>query len=360
MTYMKKISLKRRTKQASNKPTRITNETVAEHREQILAGGRKFKYPVQYARHRLVVNAVIIVIAAASAFGLLTFWQLYHAHDSSTFFYRVTRILPLPVASVDGAMVHYSDYLMYYRSSEHYLLRYDQIKPKTPDGKRQLDYIRRRTLDNVVADAYAAKLASNAKLSVSDKEIDAVIEQDRNTQNGKISQETYDASALSVLNWSPEEYRLDIKKRLLMQKVAYQVDVTARNKQTKAVEILKSNPVIPLDQLAAQLSDRESKVEFGASGMVNLSASFGGLSVAAAQLEKGKLSDPIKSSTGDGYYILKLVDKNATQVNYQFIRIPLTMFKQQVEKMRADNKVKEFISIPKQQDPTKTSSEKTK
>ena len=40
------------------------DETVAEHRERILAGGRKFKYPVQYARHRLVINAILVTLAA--------------------------------------------------------------------------------------------------------------------------------------------------------------------------------------------------------------------------------------------------------------------------------------------------------
>ncbi len=48
--------LKRRQNQATSKPEHITNETVSEYRERILAGGRKFKYPVQYARHRLVIK----------------------------------------------------------------------------------------------------------------------------------------------------------------------------------------------------------------------------------------------------------------------------------------------------------------
>ena len=55
---MKKLTAKlRRQKPEEEKPSRITNETVAEHREQILAGGRKFKYPVQYAKHKLVLNS---------------------------------------------------------------------------------------------------------------------------------------------------------------------------------------------------------------------------------------------------------------------------------------------------------------
>ena len=51
---MKKITLRniavRKKKAEPEVPSRITNDTVAKHREQILAGGRRFKYPVQYIK----------------------------------------------------------------------------------------------------------------------------------------------------------------------------------------------------------------------------------------------------------------------------------------------------------------------
>ena len=114
---MKKLQFKRREK--ANKtaiPTRITNETVAEHRERILAGGRRFKYPMQYARHRLVINTILVTVGALVLIAAIGWWQLYPVQNTSTFFYRVTRVLPLPVASVDGESVRYGDYLMYFNS----------------------------------------------------------------------------------------------------------------------------------------------------------------------------------------------------------------------------------------------------
>ena len=45
---MKKILLKLTRKDEKDKKSdRITNQTVAEHREQIIAKARKFKYPIQ-------------------------------------------------------------------------------------------------------------------------------------------------------------------------------------------------------------------------------------------------------------------------------------------------------------------------
>ena len=54
--------------------SRITNETVAEHREKVLAGGRKFKYPLQYQRHKLIVNTLIIGIMGKSKKKAFILW----------------------------------------------------------------------------------------------------------------------------------------------------------------------------------------------------------------------------------------------------------------------------------------------
>jgi hypothetical protein len=48
----KKPTLQQQTDEALENVPRITNETVAEHREKVLAGGRKFKYPVGTFVHK--------------------------------------------------------------------------------------------------------------------------------------------------------------------------------------------------------------------------------------------------------------------------------------------------------------------
>ena len=43
---MLKKTTKGKKKDKRSLPSRITNDTVAEHREKVLAGGRKHKYPI--------------------------------------------------------------------------------------------------------------------------------------------------------------------------------------------------------------------------------------------------------------------------------------------------------------------------
>ena len=118
---MKKIKLKRSKKQPAPAASRITNETIAEHREQILAGGRRFKYPIQYTKHKLIINTVLISMASIILLLVGCWAVMYPMQNTSTIAYRISRIAMLPVGSVDGEPVRYSDYLVQYRASEYYL-----------------------------------------------------------------------------------------------------------------------------------------------------------------------------------------------------------------------------------------------
>lgn len=343
---MKKLPFKKRKENKKVIPTRITNETVAEHRERILAGGRRFKYPIQYARHHLVINTIIVAVVALVLIVLFGWWQLYSVQNTSSFFYRVTRVLPLPVASVDGQMVRYSDYLMHYNSSAHYLQQSEHLDLSSEDGKRQLAFQKRKNLDNAIADAYAAKLAAELDISITSERIDEVISNDRNTANGRISQETYDASALNILGWTPAEYRRDAESKLIRQDVSYAIDTEAKQQADKAAKLLKQKKA-SLAKVAKQLGgEGDAKVTAGVSGLVPKTNRDGGLSTAAAKLKEGEISGVIKTTTGDGYYFVKLLKKNDTQVSYAYLQIPLTEFDKRLAQLKEEGKIKEYISVP--------------
>jgi parvulin-like peptidyl-prolyl isomerase len=343
---MKKLLLKRRKAAEKVIPSRITNETVAEHRERILAGGRRFKYPMQYARHRLVFTTIIITSVAFVLMLVVGWWQLYPVQNTSTFFYQVTRVVPLPVASVDGESVKYGDYLMYYNSSAHYLQQSEQVNLGSKDGRRQNDHIKRKSMDIAVANSYAQKLARELNITVSQERINQVTDDDRNTSTGRISQETYDASALNILGWTPSEYRHDTKNRLIRQDVAYAIDTVAKQQQEKATQLIQADKTIDFDALAKTLGgEGAAKVTSAVSGLVPRTNQDGGLTTAAVNLEKGGISSPIRTSAGDGYYIVKLLEKTDTQVSYVYVRIPLTEFNNRLDTLKKENKIKEYIAI---------------
>jgi SurA N-terminal domain len=342
---MKKLLAKFRKKDDAGQ-SRITNETVAEHRERILAGGRRFKYPVQYARHKLVFNAIIISIVAIIILVAVGYWQLYPAQNTSTFMYRVTKVLPLPVASVDGQSVPYSDYLMKYRSSVHYLEQKEQISLKSEDGKRRIDFIKQKSMEDAVADAYAAKLANERDITVSDAELEVFLKQQRQSTDGEVSQQTYDAVVLDYYGWNADEYRYATKSKLLRQKVGYAVDKSASATADSVAGQLKIAGASLQAIAAATNASGGTQLAYGASDWVPKTNQDGGLALAASKLERGAVSGVIKSTTGDGYYFVRLIDSDDTRVNYEYIQIPLTEFAKQLAAIEKADKVDTYITIP--------------
>jgi len=342
---MKKLLAKIRNKKTEAPSSRITNDTVAEHRERILAGGRRFKYPVQYARHKLVFNAIIISIAALILIAAVGWWQLYPSQNTSVFMYHVTKVLPLPVATVDGEPVLYSDYLMKYLSAVHYLEQKEQISLKSEDGKRQVEYIKQQSMQDAIADTYARKLANKMGITVSDADLESFLKLQRQSNDGEVSQQTYDAVVLDYYGWIPDEYRHATKNKLLRQKVTYAIDTDATalsEKITPQVAAAASN----LQAIADTSNKTEPiKIIYGASGLVPKTNQDGGLAAVASKLEKGTVSGVIKSTTGDGYYFVRLLDSSETQVSYEYIQIPLTVFNKQLDAFEKSGKINRLISV---------------
>lgn len=351
---MKKLPRFKRKKSsaAAETPHRITNETVAEHREQILAGGRRFKYPMQYARHRLVITTIIISIVALVAIIAVTWWQLYSVQNTSTFFYRITKVLPLPVAKVDGQDVPYSDYLMGFRSQEHYLQFKEGVDLYSKENKSQLEWIKRRAMNDAVSDNYAVKLAKEKNISITDKQIDEAILRQRQSRDGITSQETYDAIVLDHFDWTPAEAREVTAHKLLRQEVSFEIDDSATKLRDQLVVKLKSET--DFDKIASSIAAvGKAKVESSVTPLVPSNNQDGGQAEAASKLAVGQVSPPFRSTTGDGYYVVKLLQKdNNDRISYASLKIPLTAFKEKLETIKRDRKIQEYISVPQVKDPS--------
>lgn len=326
--------------------SRITSETVAHHRERVLAGGRKFKYPIQYARHKLVINAILISVAALILITVVGWWQLYIVQNTNEFMYRVTKVIPVPIATVDGQSVSFSDYLMKFRSSSRYLEQKEQVDFDTPDGEKQIEYIKQQSINDAIADAYAFKLAKQLNISVSSSELEGFLKEQRQSSDGEISEQTYNAVIMDYYGWDPEEYRHVTENKLLRQKVAYEIDQDAINASNIADTALKNNPSSDFKTLADQLITQTGvQATSGTSGLVPKTNQDGGLASEASKMTKGQVSGILKSTLGDGYYFIRLTDINDTQVNYEFIKIPLTKFSQDLDTILNSDKVNKFIKI---------------
>jgi parvulin-like peptidyl-prolyl isomerase len=335
---------KKKKKIEQPRPERITNETVAEHREQILAGGRRFKYPMQYARIRLIRNTVIIAVVTILSLSAVTWWQLYSAQTTNKIFYRVSEIFRLPVANVDGENVAYSYYLLELRSSIHFLSG-KNTNFNSDDGKRQLLYQKRLAMNKATTAAYATKLAKENNITVSDKEINDFITRTLNESNLSTNQDVYSRAIKDYYGWEYDEFKTSLRYKLLARKVAQAIDTNAKQKAQSLAEQLKVSGA-DFVAIAKQNSDEPGAAQSGGDqGFIpKTSQDANGLVATAARLQPGQISGVIAGT--DGYYIIKLAESNAEQVRYSQIFVSFKEFNTRLAALRDKNQIKEYISVP--------------
>ncbi len=327
--------LLKRNKSEKKLPARITNDTVAQHREKVLAAGRKHKYPVQYTRHRLVwVTAIVSVVVLIIAIGLM--WlQLYVWKDTSDLAYRITKIIPLPVASIDGENALYSDYLLYHRSTMGVLHSQGQA-----DQQDKVKFYQRQSIDKALEVAYVRKLARENNLSVDDARVQELIKQQR--EASKLSEKAYESVVQDNLHWSMDELSTVMKYTLLKQDVSFAIDKNANDLVEKIKQEIAAGKTLPEITQA-----HEGKVQAVFDIAVSEDNSDGGLTKAAMKLTPGKISDATKTLAGDGYYFIVLSAVDNGTVTYSYVQVPLTAFDKQLNDLKEGNKVNYLISVEK-------------
>src|SRR5271166_6127758 len=73
----KKKSVEEKVSDAISNVPRITNETVGEHREDVLSSARKYIYPLEQSKHRIVRVSIAILIIVIVGFFVITSLALY-------------------------------------------------------------------------------------------------------------------------------------------------------------------------------------------------------------------------------------------------------------------------------------------
>jgi hypothetical protein len=233
----KKVKGEERIQEAFENIPRITNETVAEHREHVLKGARKYKYPLQHSKHRIVIISTGLIIAAIVGFFAYTLLALYKFQSTSSFTYRITQIIPFPIARAGGHFVAYENYLFEVRRYEHYYQTQQRVDFASKDGRRQLDRYKPVAMSEVVQAAYTKQLAAQNHVSVSSKEIDEAL-QSLEAQNQSSEQALADVTN-KFFGWSLDDLRREVKQELLAQKVANKLDVTTHSKAASVLSQLQ-------------------------------------------------------------------------------------------------------------------------
>lgn len=316
-------------------------EKVEERREEVLAAGRKFKYPLQWTKHRVVINTVLIALVVIGIIVASGWLALYRFNMTDDMLFRVTKILPVPVAEVDGEKVLFSDYLMLYRSS---IISVERQSSKN-EANGSIDDLRaqyrRDALTEAEEFAYANKLAGELEITVTNEEIADEFTRHLGIGGAERSEESFLKIVSDNFGLNKSEYERVLYLSLMKSKVEMEIDQKANEIAAKVENMLAKNG----GDYAAVASALGSKIIYEETGgMVSSQNIDGGRATEAMKLEPGKQSGRFVSMNGDGYYFVKLIKKSASEVNFVSIKVPFTEFNSRFAALQNDGKISEFIT----------------
>jgi parvulin-like peptidyl-prolyl isomerase len=219
---------------------RITTETIAAHREEVLGSARKYIYPLQHSKHRILLISTTVLIASVVGFFAYCTLALYKFKNSSTFLYRVTQVLPFPVARAGSHFVDYENYLFELRHYTHYYQSQLELDFNSPEGKQQLDAFRKQALDKVINDAYIKQLADKYNVSVSEQELNDQITIVRTQNRLGSSDQVFEDVLKDYWGWTVNDFKRSLRQQILTQKVVSTLDTDTKERADKAYKELEA------------------------------------------------------------------------------------------------------------------------
>jgi hypothetical protein len=306
---------------------RITNETVTEHREEVLGSARKYIYPLQHSKHHIVKISIGLFAAVIIGFFAVTGLELYKLQTTSGFFYGVTKIIPFPVAKAGNSWVSYESYLFELRHNMHYYQTQQQATFKGVDGKAQLKHLKQQALAQVVQDAYVKKLAAQHGVSVSNQAVNNEISTLQLENRLGSSQQSLQSTLGTYFGWNVNDLKRKIQQELLSEAVVAKLDTATSARAQSALKALQTGT--DFATLAGQVSDDAATKGSGGQYPFTVAASSTDVPPAVAaevfKLQPGQVSDII--NTGGTLEIIKVIDQtggSAHVAHIQFDFKPIT------------------------------------
>ena len=298
---------------------RITNETVAEHREEVLSSARKYIYPLQHSLHRIVLISATIFLGLAVAFFVYCLLALYRFDNTSTFIYRVSQVIPFPVAKAGPRFVAYENYLFQLRHYMHYYQTQQNVDFNGKSGREQLTDFRKRALNSVVNQAYIKQLAEQYKITVTDQEIANEVALLRDQNRLGSSDAVFEDVLKEFWDWSLDDFNRELKDQILTQKVVSALDTETHSRAQNVLTQVNNGG--DFAALAKQYSEDPGTKDNGGDYGIAIERSNRNLSPQVVdelfKLQPGQVSGIVETPTG--LEILKVREKDGNTVRASHI-----------------------------------------
>ncbi len=298
-------------------------------RQEVLERGAKLRKPLGLAKHRVVKFTALILSAIALLSFLLLTILIYVFHSDNGLVYQLTRIIPYPVARVNGDFVSYSDYLFDLRYRKNVASNpsgpasasQPAIDFSSPDSAPLLHELQHASLKQAETNAIIRQLAAANQVSVSRDELDQGIAAIVAQQGG---QDKFVAAIKQFYGWDMGDFRNEYELQLLENKLELVLLPAQSAKQRTLAESVLAQAKKPGTDFAALAKkyseDTASKDNGGDIGYISAdSALVPEFKAAALALRPGQVSEVIE--TQFGFHIIKAISARGNQIRISHILI---------------------------------------
>lgn len=309
-----KVRNRKKKPELNSDAPRITNDTVAAHREEVLASARKYVTPMQQSKHRIVTISTSLVVVAFVVFITYCTLALYKFQSDSTFIYRVTQVVPFPIARTDKTFVSYENYLFELRRYKHYYETQVKVDFNDEKNKDQLADFKKRAVQKVVGEVYIRQLAKEKGVSVSDKEVEdqIILLRAQNRLGG--NEKVFEDVLKDYWGWTIDDFRRSLRDELLAQKLVAVLDTQTSARANAALNELEMGG--DFAAIAKKYSDDIGTKETGGEFGVPINMTDPNISAQSAdalfKLKPGEYSKLI--NIGSGLEIVKNIETNGDKI----------------------------------------------
>lgn len=325
---------------------RITNETVAAHREEVLGSARKYIYPLQHSKHRIVLISAALFIIMLVCFFTYSTLALYKFQSNSTFLYRVTQVIPFPIARAANRFVAYENYLFELRHYTHYYENQLDTDFSDPKNAPQLADFKRRALEKVVNDAYVKELAKEHGVTVSSQEVEDQITIVRNQNRLGGNEKVFEDVLKDYWGWSVSDFKRSLRQELLAQKVAATLDKGTKDRADAALAEIQAGA--DFAAVAKKYSDDAKTKDTGGDFGYAIDRTDRNLTAqttdALFKLNPGQVSGVV--NIGYALEILKNLEVQGTKIRGAHILFTYKDISTYVNDLKENKKTRLYLGLP--------------
>lgn len=342
---LRKKTVEERVSDALSNVPRITNETVGDHREEVLSSARKYIYPLKQSKHRVVRVSISILVGVIVIFFITCGLLLYKFQNYSTFVYGVTQVIPFPVAKVGNSWVNYEFYLFELKHDVHYYQTQQHVDFSSKSGQAQLIHLKQEAMSTVIQDTEVKQLAAQNNVTVTNQAVNNQISLVRSENRLGNSNDVFNTVLSEVYGWNEHDFKRELKQQLLQQAVVAKLDTATTTRAKSALQQIQKGANFAT--VASQNSDDASTKANGGQYLSTITINDSNISPAITaelyKLKVGQVSPII--NTGYTLEILKVISSSPSGIAAAHIQFNLQTIDTYLKPLQTKETARQYIKF---------------